>query len=102
MALPVVTTDVTGCRDAVLNHVTGLIVPPRNASALREALAFYLTNKAERSLAGARGRARVLDEFNPERIWGALAELYHSLAADAPATALGAVSTKCSHTPGDR
>lgn len=35
--LPLVTTDVPGCREVVTNEVDGLLVPARNAAALARA-----------------------------------------------------------------
>jgi glycosyltransferase involved in cell wall biosynthesis len=35
---PIVTTDVPGCREAVIDGVTGVLVPPRDGRALAEAL----------------------------------------------------------------
>ena len=42
MALPVVATRVTGCVDAVVDGVTGTLVPPRDVAALAGAVADYL------------------------------------------------------------
>ncbi len=38
MARPVITTDVPGCRETVLNGENGLLVPPRDSGALAEAM----------------------------------------------------------------
>ncbi|MGI6079107.1 MAG: glycosyltransferase family 4 protein, partial [Fastidiosipilaceae bacterium] len=42
MALPVVATNIPGCVDAVIDGVTGTLVPPRDPAALAEAIARYL------------------------------------------------------------
>lgn len=56
--LPCVATDVTGCRDAVANGETGLLVPPRDPAVLADALGRLIADPALRSRLGAAGRAR--------------------------------------------
>lgn len=43
-----ITTDVPGCRDAVAHEATGLLVPPRDAGALADAIARLLGDPALR------------------------------------------------------
>ena len=80
MALPVVTTRVPGCVDAVADGVTGTLVPPGDAPALAAAVARYLDDPDLRRRHGSAGRERVLKEFRQEVIWGALYEEYRRLA----------------------
>jgi glycosyltransferase involved in cell wall biosynthesis len=81
MRLPVVATRIPGCVDALADGVTGLLVPPRDATALRDALARYLDDPELRLLHGAAGRERVLQEFRQEAIWAALHAEYRRLLA---------------------
>ena len=53
-ARPVITTDHPGCREAVQDGVTGLLVPPRDADALEQAMARFIQ---EPELSAAMGRA---------------------------------------------
>lgn len=76
MELPVVATRVTGCVDAVVDGVTGTLVPPRDAGALADAIGKYLRDPGLRRRHGRAGRERVLREFRQERIWTALYEEY--------------------------
>jgi glycosyltransferase involved in cell wall biosynthesis len=55
MATPSVASRVTGCVDAVIDGVTGTLVPARSAPALVDAIARYLDI---RSCAPAMGRQR--------------------------------------------
>lgn len=84
MALPVVATRIPGCTDAVLDGVTGTLVPPRDATALAAALLRYLRDPALRARHGEAGRERVLAEFRREAIWEAVAEEYRRLLAAHP------------------
>lgn len=80
-ALPVVATIVPGCVDAVVNGVTGRLVPPRHPAALAAAVRSYLADPALRASHGAAARARVLAEFEQRRIWSALHGEYLSALA---------------------
>lgn len=64
----VVATDVPGCRDAVRHGETGLLVPPRDAGALAEALGRLARDPALRQKMGAAGRNMVEAEFSTRRV----------------------------------
>lgn len=76
MALPVVSTKVQGCIDAVLDGVTGTLVPARNADALCCAIRQYLVSPELRKTHGQAARERALKDFQPEPIWRAVYEAY--------------------------
>jgi glycosyltransferase involved in cell wall biosynthesis len=79
MQLPIVTTRIPGCIDAVQDGVTGMLVPPRNAQALAEAIRTYLNNPELRRQHGQAGRDRVLISFRQEAIWDAFYQEYMRL-----------------------
>jgi glycosyltransferase involved in cell wall biosynthesis len=83
MALPVVGTDIPGGREALVDGVTGLLVPARNAGALEAALGRYLRDPSLRRRHGSAGRERVLRDFRPQDLWTALLEVYKAEAARA-------------------
>jgi glycosyltransferase involved in cell wall biosynthesis len=74
--LPVVTTDVPGCRDVVQHGVNGLLVPPRDAQALAEALETLLTSTSLRSTMGKAGRQIMVDQFSLSHIISQNLEVY--------------------------
>lgn len=76
MQIPLVSTLVEGCVDAVEDGVSGLLVPPGDASALATAALAYLNDPALRARHGSAGRDRVLRLFQRERLWEALLEVY--------------------------
>ena len=53
---PVITTDVPGCRDAILPGVTGLLVPPQDAKALSVAIERLIADPGMRLAMGAAAR----------------------------------------------
>jgi glycosyltransferase involved in cell wall biosynthesis len=76
MALPVVSTTVPGCRDAVEPDVTGLLVPPGDAYALGQAMLRYALDGDLRLRHGAAGLARVQARFRREVVTEAVMGLY--------------------------
>jgi glycosyltransferase involved in cell wall biosynthesis len=76
MGLPIVTTNVPGCVDAVIDGTTGTLVPPYDAHALEVALELYLDDPDLRRRHGFAGRERVLEEFHQEVIWEAIYQEY--------------------------
>jgi glycosyltransferase involved in cell wall biosynthesis len=72
MAIPSVASRVTGCLDAVVDGVTGTLVPACSAPALADAIARYLDDPELCARHGAAARRRALAEFAPERIWSGL------------------------------
>ncbi len=73
---PIVTTDTPGCREAVRDGDNGLLVPPRDPSALADALARLIGDPQMRRQMGSRGRARAEQEFAAERIISQTLALY--------------------------
>ncbi len=67
---PVVASNVGGLPDAVEDGVTGLLVPPRDATALRAALVRLLDDPGLRRRLGESARARALERFS----WDAATE----------------------------
>jgi glycosyltransferase involved in cell wall biosynthesis len=75
---PIVTTDMPGCREAVRDGDNGLLVPPRDATALADALARLLGDPALRAQMGLRGRLRAEQEFGADRIIRQILALYET------------------------
>ena len=66
--LPIVTTDVPGCRDVIEAGTSGLLVPKADAVALADALQRLITYPNERRAMGAAARARAEALFSQEAI----------------------------------
>jgi glycosyltransferase involved in cell wall biosynthesis len=62
-ARPVVASNVAAISTAVRHRVTGLLVPPGDASALAAALVELIGDEARRRMMGQNGRQAVEDEF---------------------------------------
>jgi glycosyltransferase involved in cell wall biosynthesis len=74
--VPAVTSDATGAVDSVVHEVTGLVVPTGNAAELAAALARLGQSPGLRRAMGAKARERVVNEFDSETVWQALANVY--------------------------
>lgn len=76
---PLVATDVPGCREVVRHRVNGLLVPPRNASALAEAITMLLGDKELMVELGKRGREIAVKEFSRAAVTAHTLALYREL-----------------------
>jgi glycosyltransferase involved in cell wall biosynthesis len=66
-ARPVIAGDVGGLRDLVVHEETGLLVPPGDVVALRDALRRLLADASLRRRFGEAGRARITEHFTWKR-----------------------------------
>jgi len=79
--LPIVTTDVPGCRETVLHGKNGLLVPVRSAIELAAALERLIRDPVLRREMGAHGRELAVSEFSIEKVVNQTLALYQELAA---------------------
>jgi glycosyltransferase involved in cell wall biosynthesis len=76
---PIVTTDVPGCREAVLDGSTGILVTARNPFDLADALEELVLNRERRVDMGARGRALAEERFGLSAINAQTLSIYSQL-----------------------
>jgi glycosyltransferase involved in cell wall biosynthesis len=72
----VISTGVGGLADAIEDGVNGLIVPPREPAALREAIERLLGDEALRFRLGAKARVRAEESYSPTAAADALLAAY--------------------------
>jgi L-malate glycosyltransferase len=65
---PIVATTAGGIPEVVEDGVTGLLVPPRDADSLAQAIVVFLKDAKKRAKFGAAGLARVRERFSAERM----------------------------------
>lgn len=68
--VPAIASNVTGCRDAVVDGETGLLVESRNAQALANAILTLVKDPGLRGDLGNRARARVARSYRQEDVVG--------------------------------
>lgn len=77
--LAMVVTDVGGNAEAVVDGVTGLVVPPRDPPALGQAILALAQDPARRTQMARAARQRVQDQFSLSECVRKYDELYHKL-----------------------
>ncbi|WP_263357812.1 glycosyltransferase family 4 protein [Acidicapsa ligni] len=77
--LPVISTECTGARDAVLPQVTGLLVPPRDVRAIGDAILALVQDSEMRLRMGAAGRNWVMRGFSRDRVLELAVRFYQEL-----------------------
>ena len=79
----IVTTDVPGCRDAIIPEKTGLLVPIKDPLKLADALQWLIEHPKERVAMGQAGRKFAEKEFTIEKIVKNHLEIYKELISKA-------------------
>ena len=79
---PIVATTAGGIPEIVEDEVNGLLVPPRDASALAAAIVRMLPDRALQARLGAAGFARVQARFTVERMVAETAKTYEKVRTD--------------------
>lgn len=80
-ALPLVTTDVPGCREVVSDGVDGLLVPPRDTGALARAIARLHDDPELAARLGAAARIKALERFDERIVVADTIDVYRELLA---------------------
>ena len=69
MGIPVVASNIMGCRESVKDGVTGILVEKANPESLKNGLKKLIDNPALRYEMGNNGRVRAEKEFKQEIVW---------------------------------
>ena len=81
MGLPVVATDIRGCRQVVTDGVNGLLVPVRQPGALRDAIRRLAEDPELRSTMAEASRKVAREEFDERRVVQIVMETYRDVLA---------------------
>jgi glycosyltransferase involved in cell wall biosynthesis len=80
--VPIVATDLPGCREVVRHKWNGLLVSPRNVPVLVDAILTLLDSKEQRDLMGGRSATFIRDGFELGKVADSYAAIYDGLLAD--------------------
>jgi glycosyltransferase involved in cell wall biosynthesis len=75
----VVTTNVPGCRDAIVNNVTGILIPKKDSYALANSISFLLDNPVYCRELGKNGRKRAEKLFSIKKVTSKHMDIYRDL-----------------------
>ncbi|WP_025842234.1 glycosyltransferase family 4 protein [Porphyromonas gingivicanis] len=81
MGLPSIVTDINGCNEIVVEGKNGLIIPPRDEGALREAMLTMIQNATLRETMTFQARPMITSRYEQNIVWDALLEEYRLLEA---------------------
>jgi glycosyltransferase involved in cell wall biosynthesis len=79
MSKPVVATDIRGCREEVLEGVTGFLIPVYDYKALAEKIEFLIENPDIRESMGNQARKRVEAEFDERKVLKKQMDIFNKL-----------------------
>lgn len=76
LQIPCVVSDINGCNEIIADHVTGMIVPPKNSERLANAMLTLMDNSELRSTYAESAAAFVRTNFDRMYIWKELEKEY--------------------------
>ncbi len=79
MGLPIITTDVPGCKDIVENKVSGIIVPPKEPLKLKEAIKYFFLNRSIAELYGKNARLKAINKYSVSIINEYIMKVYYQI-----------------------
>lgn len=78
-AIPVIATDIRGCREEVVQGQTGLLVPPGDTPKLADALNMLVRDRDLRRALGDAGRMRAVEHFDESRVLDVQERVFRAL-----------------------
>jgi len=79
MGLPCIVTDINGSREIIVEGENGVIVPPRNADALFQAMLGMVRNKPNRDYMAGKARTMIESRFEQSFVQKCLMDFYDEI-----------------------
>jgi glycosyltransferase involved in cell wall biosynthesis len=79
VGIPIVTTNVVGCKDSIIPNKTGLLSKPKDYNSLRKKLAILISSKRKRLIFGLNGRKLAEKEFELNSVVKKNLDIYNNL-----------------------
>lgn len=76
MSLPIITTDVPGCRDIIKDGYSGLLVSPKDKDQLKNAIEIFLNNPKKAINYGIKARKTIEKNFTYQKINSEILKIY--------------------------
>jgi glycosyltransferase involved in cell wall biosynthesis len=81
MNLPLITTNMPGCKEVVKPDVNGLLIPPQNVPQLAQAILKVLASETDRKMMGHNSAKHIQENFTLTQVADAYAQIYRSVLA---------------------
>ena len=78
MGLPSIVTNINGCNEIIEHNTNGILVEPKDAVALEEALTDLLHDAVKRNRMACASRNMIVSRFSQIRIWESLLKEYEN------------------------
>ncbi len=82
MSLPIITTNVPGCKDLITHNYSGLLIPVKAKNDLKEAIKNLLENESLAISLGINARNVVAEKFTTKIINNKILDLYSKIYRD--------------------
>lgn len=79
VGIPVITTNIIGCKDSIEHEKTGLFVDAKNSSNLEQTLKRLIDDPETRKKMGLNGIKRVTNLYDRDKIWNSLIDEYNTM-----------------------
>lgn len=80
MGLPCIVTDINGCNEIITPHRNGIIIQPKDETALYETMKYAMEHPEEMKRMGENARPVIEEKYDRQLIWSALLKEYRKLA----------------------
>jgi glycosyltransferase involved in cell wall biosynthesis len=75
--LPAIVTDINGCNEIIEDGKNGLLIPPKRAPELQQAMEKVMTNEVLYLTLRANARKMIVDRYEQKYLWELLLKEYH-------------------------
>lgn len=79
MGKPCIVTDINGCNEIITNNFNGIIIPPKNIRALKDAMILALENPEHLKTMAHNSRQNIINKYRREYVWEEMLKLYTNL-----------------------
>lgn len=78
VGLPIITTDMPGCRETIVENKNGILIPPKNQERLTEAMKYFLDHPDQVETMGLESRKMAETKFDVDLINDRLLEIVNA------------------------
>ena len=76
MGLPSIVTNINGCNEIIQDNVNGIIIPPKDAPALEDAMLELLENEEKRKRLAKNARPLIVERYEQQKVWELIKQEY--------------------------